>query len=602
MKMMKQVSNRSAIFAPAVQSVRSTVALSCFLIQILLLCNFGRGHSAPGGGYINPSMYGSHQNTIQQQWPTQQEQLQQNQYYDTDQYQQQQHQQQPFEGSTGAVEPCVPPPLPPGWSEHIDPSSGRPYYYNSNDGSTSWDRPPPLPSVNETSADNDGTHQQQYDTTQSFPPSAQEHSNSTDSQEELSRPDSGNTDMIDPPYQKNPTSSIEQAIPPSSDGDALTSISRDENKIIEEEHWRETQGWNVPTERTDDSHKRNADVESDTSKIQQSQGWNLPPMQNRGWGISEPPPSRSEGAPTNLEEQQQILQTRNVDPYRTSEATFPTPNQAHQHQNHQLYDGSKTTPESGIPSSTGLPNSSNSPNLPRIGTDRANGNPVPPNHQHRGPESNLPINQVSPPPASIDGRNPHRGSQHQAIQQDSPRYIQQPPTSSSRPPQLQGNPYQYSQQRPGVTENQPYPPHQGGYGQPPQHQDGGQYRQTQQYPGRPMYNSYPPSTQQSYSSQAGGQLIAQEQQNLVKESLGRTWQSILGLKDKTKEVVETATSTVAQSAREATQTIAEKGTGTLLVVNCGVIYVFYLYKVLTYATRALCRLVGTSKKRYRLGF
>ena len=52
---------------------------------------------------------------------------------------------------------------------------------------------------------------------------------------------------------------------------------------------------------------------------------------------------------------------------------------------------------------------------------------------------------------------------------------------------------------------------------------------------------------------------------MVKESLGRTWQSILGLKDKTKEVVETATSTVAQSAREATQTIAEKGTGTLIL-------------------------------------
>jgi hypothetical protein len=32
-------------------------------------------------------------------------------------------------------------PLPEGWAEYVDPSSGRSYYYNSFDGKTTWDRP-----------------------------------------------------------------------------------------------------------------------------------------------------------------------------------------------------------------------------------------------------------------------------------------------------------------------------------------------------------------------------------------------------------------------------------------------------------------------------
>jgi len=31
--------------------------------------------------------------------------------------------------------------LPFGWTEHFDAGSGRPYYYNTNDGTTTWDRP-----------------------------------------------------------------------------------------------------------------------------------------------------------------------------------------------------------------------------------------------------------------------------------------------------------------------------------------------------------------------------------------------------------------------------------------------------------------------------
>lgn len=40
--------------------------------------------------------------------------------------------------------------LPAGWKELMDPSSGRPYYYNENDGTTSWDRPAAAPENTET--------------------------------------------------------------------------------------------------------------------------------------------------------------------------------------------------------------------------------------------------------------------------------------------------------------------------------------------------------------------------------------------------------------------------------------------------------------------
>lgn len=517
---------------------------------------------------MNPSMYGSYQNNNQQQWPTQQGQLQQNQYYDTDQYQQQELQQRQFEGPTTALEPVVPPPLPPGWSEHIDPSSGRPYYYNSNDGSTTWDRPPTLPAANQTTSDNDGMHQQQFEMDQSYSPALQEHLNNTDSQEDLLRQDTGSIDTHDHSKQESLAIPNEPLNSSPTDGDALTSIRREDNKIIEEEHWREAQGWNSPTDKAEGSHHLNTGVQNDAPKTQQSQGWNLPPPQNQvnhGWGIVEtPPPENSERAPMNLE-QQTMLQSRQADPYRRSDETIPTPNQV-QHQKQQLYAESKFTQANNIPSNIGnVP-----PNLQRS-MDGDSGKPEQPTHQHRGPASNAPIEQVTTP-ANIDGKNPHQVPQHHRNQPDTSRYVQQPPpTAFSRPPPTQVYPYQYSQQRPGTAGQQSYPPHQGGniYSQQPQNQDGGQYRQIPQYPGRPMHNQYPPPThaspQQSYSSQAagqpGGQLITQEQQNLVKESLGRTWQSILGLKDKTKEVVETATSTVAQSARDATQTIAEKGTG-----------------------------------------
>lgn len=48
------------------------------------------------------------------------------------------------------AEVCAP--LPAGWSKHVDPTSGRPYYVNSTKNVTSWERPP-MPNSNPTVGD-----------------------------------------------------------------------------------------------------------------------------------------------------------------------------------------------------------------------------------------------------------------------------------------------------------------------------------------------------------------------------------------------------------------------------------------------------------------
>lgn len=559
------MAQRQCTHSKMATSTRLSVLCTCLLIEILLCCKLGHGNSATGGGYANPSMYGSYQNNNQQHWPSQQQQQQyhpQNQYFDNDQYQQQQQQQQQPDRSESTIDELTPPPLPPGWSEHIDPSSGQPYYYNANDGSTTWDRPPPLPTANETIIENEGMEQQQqqqqFDSPQSYSLSL---SNNTDSKEDLLNEGAGQVETLS---HTNPES-LSVVSDPSPDDDALTSIGRDENKVNEEEQWREAQGWNAPQSDKIDggtNHNSNIGMESDTSMKQHSQGWNLPPPQNQAnnaWGIGRTPQNgMHEHAAIHKDEE--MSQTRH--------AAVPTPNQSQQQK--QLLDEPTLTQESSILSNAGLESKTNiaPPHFHRP-PERDDGKQFQ-TSQHRVSDSATPIEQASPR-VNVDGMNQRQVPQYQAIQQDVPRYVQQPPpTAYSRPPPGQGNPYQYTQQRPGVPGLPPYPQHQGSNpytgSQQPQHQDGANYRQ---HTGRPMMNQYPPpnqaNPQQGYSPQAagqGGQLITQEQQNLVKESLGRTWQSILGLKDKTKEVVETATSTVAQSAREATQTIAEKGTGT----------------------------------------
>jgi WW domain len=548
-------------------------------------------------------MYSSYNNYPPQQWQQQQQQQQQQQYYPytgNEQYQQQHHQNEPQKAS----EPAEPeevkspvqevPSLPAGWSEHIDPSSGQPYYYNMMDGTTTWDRPSAI--VNNTVVDSEDAMQYQDQHSDSNPTAAS-------SQSEYSTPieivdataGDGFASEKEPDWGTDQRYSTESIPAQESDGyssskdeNVLTSVSRDEQKIREEESWRASQGW------TNDNVAPSGNVNDSSQNVlpsedrQQNQGWGLPPPQSDGWGLSKSPKTEGDSVPpvANKEFGDTTDHFRQADPKPFPQQHQPQP----QHSQHvipqqHVYSQGQKPPEVAVPGANlnqptaGQGPKPSSPNSFAGQQDALleNRDAAGQSGQRLPPVQRIPSNQQNIPPYQQQ-----QHMQQQQLQQPPPRlYGQQPvPSDTSRIPHQQGPPYQHAQS----------PQNPSSYGQPPQQQAGyvygqrppqpnpygPQYGQPQnQYPGAPLYGQQPPKQggPAGYASQAGqGQLIPQDQQNLVKESLGRTWQSILGLRDKTKEVVETATSTVAQSAREATQTITEKGTGKQLeclsISNC----------------------------------
>lgn len=83
---------------------------------------YGAAGSSPGGQQ-------QPQQPVQYQQQLHQEQLQPEQ------------QQQPSSSDPSSDSSSPDQPLPPGWTEHLDPSSGQYYYYCAADGTTTWDRP-----------------------------------------------------------------------------------------------------------------------------------------------------------------------------------------------------------------------------------------------------------------------------------------------------------------------------------------------------------------------------------------------------------------------------------------------------------------------------
>jgi hypothetical protein len=138
---------------------------------------------------------------------------------------------------------------------------------------------------------------------------------------------------------------------------------------------------------------------------------------------------------------------------------------------------------------------------------------------------------IDPMPGT-HGRIPSQGS-------GAPSYGQYGPYGTAPPGSYEGGPRQ------GI------PP----YGQ---QQSQGQFQQRPQLKQPPL----PPPPNQ----------LVETSTTAVKEALGRTWQGLLGLGNRTKEVVDTARTTVVASAIEASQTLSTTGSSTFLagwsVKNC----------------------------------
>jgi len=100
-----------------------------------------------GGGYGGNSYYSPQNQQREHQYQAAQQQV-----YSPYQQEYEPQQQQPQEETASTTEQKEEeeeePPLPPGWTKYTDPESGRAYYFNETDGTTTWERP--VPSVDET--------------------------------------------------------------------------------------------------------------------------------------------------------------------------------------------------------------------------------------------------------------------------------------------------------------------------------------------------------------------------------------------------------------------------------------------------------------------
>jgi hypothetical protein len=456
-----------------------------------------------------------------------------------------------------------PPPLPPGWVEYMDASSGMPYYFHEADGITTWDRPvaeeadaSKAPEATFEAREESNPEQGQGETPLSFEPAS------------ASNPAAGSA----APQE------AEQAIKLTPEGNASL------------EHERRDMGRQTPPEAMEQPQ------EPPRQQQQQQSGWGMPEDPRRGPRGDEPPlqqqdrpqmPPGAFGGDTPQRPPQQSQQPP-MDPSAgrerpPSDARFGgegRPSVDNRLPSDPRFGGEGRPPVDNRPPEGRGPD----PHQPRPeamqqpswgarpGTmDRAPEKPpaVPP----QGPEQPMgqsppnDANRFSPPPQQQGGPPSARGPPTPGMppQSSSSDILQRPPEGGYPPPQqqLQQAPPQQQQQAPPQP-NQPggnypnQPPYQRNpyiaqqYGQGPPPGGPNSYSQYSQYGQYQGYGRQQPPP---------NQLIPAATSTAVQGALTNAWQGILGFSNRTKEAVETARTSVVTTAKEATETISTKGGG-----------------------------------------
>jgi hypothetical protein len=560
--------------------------------------------SASGGPMGNPAGSGYYYQQPQQQqqqgqhWYGQQ----QHQYGYEEPQQQPQEQNQPEE-NTG-LDDGDESPLPPGWSEHIDPSSGQPYYYNANDGTTTWDRPMP-----EATEENKEELQE-----------APKEDVSVEATMEL---DAGDEIKEEPRGEPTETSFAHQY---SSAGEShlLDSHQSDhEPRADTEPMWGRTptdeqpprelqqaQGWGMPTD------------ESPQREQQQPQGWGMPQKERKPaeWNVRpeemrkpEPeykrdpvqkPPS-FQGQPDRGFEQLQQQRDHGRDPMDKSrmyqedpvqrnkpEQQLPAYQQPRGWQREMPKQEDERRPTSAAFDERPAMDPSGS--QPPIAQEQGS-----PYQSQRGQpmQQRPPFQQQGPPEQQLGLSQQQKAPPQQGQQQIPPQRQQQQRPFQTAQSQNQMPPWQQQQQhqQPQRPQQQQGPPgygQQGPYGQYniPSGQGYGQYGQ---------YGGAPPG----YGQQGQNQLVAQsETVGAVKEALGSAWKGILGFGNRTKEVVGQAKETVVSTATAAGQTISATSQGSYRTIYRYVSCCFSSVSNIDYSlVLVLRRYFGTSEIQSEFG-
>ncbi|KAL7578391.1 hypothetical protein ACA910_012791 [Epithemia clementina (nom. ined.)] len=488
-------------------------------------------------------------------------------------------------------------PLPPGWSEYFDQASGQPYYHNMNDGTTTWDRPvadstDPVPVVEDQGASSE------MNSTETE--SAEEQTGMASltaaptMQSEIDRIEAKGAAEMPPGYSTHQVPEGQVVRTP--EGSVLTRYATDDSTDTSHQgnEGPSNQGQLPARSSPDGPSGPGRGSQFDSQNSRQPRPWGSP-QQPSQWGIDRNSPPAQESSSTSFDgpggqgggasdptRQQQPPQAPSNESTGTASRS-DIPASSHEQQTlakdpKQQHGSSPEPAQGGNPVQAGRPSDPSMMPPPGRGPDSIAGmnNPRPamqqdgpPGPQYGGPN----INRAPGPPRPYQ-QAPFPGGQQLPPSNQQPLPEQRQPPPQGQPAQFrpldassgqpnapgapQGNQYmrQPYQQPPQPYQNQYGPPR---YQQPQQQQQQQQQRPPQQMQ-NPPYDQYQYQQYRSYGQPQQGppqrQLVPQEATSAVRGAIGSAWQGILGFKNRTKEAVETATSSVVNTAREASHSIS----------------------------------------------
>ena len=492
-------------------------------------------------------------------------------------------------------------PLPPGWTEYFDQASGQPYYHNANDGATTWERPSlesaePVPEE-ETGKDLNATEAE----------SGGEQGASASAQPQIQGSTAGSSDSSEAPPGHSVYQVPEGQVLRTPEGSVLTGHTVDgEGGVVAERSGapsEEAQANSGSPPGADSSGYEQRNPYSDQKAPPRA--WGIP-EQARPWGVDRPnapaqdlvQSSDSGVSPTgfdgrrdpnsgpNQQHDQQIVSDESArklgfpreegqagSPGQLGIVNVPKSPSEYMHgerpgQTVRPGDQSAMVAESRSPGNTQFTNQNgDGMNRPRDRPDSPHGVPPQPRFGRQDMyKSGMPPREHQSPPGTGGQFSPTNKQPHQRQQASSAHPDRFDPTRD-------GAPSQYNLHRDSTgspTGNQhirnPYP-----Y-QPPPQQHPNYYGppRTAQRPPQQQRSPYDPYQYQNYRPtgqsppQQPMQLVSQETTSAVRGALGSAWHGILGFRNRTKEAVETATNSVVNTAKGASQTISSTSTSKLM--------------------------------------
>ena len=536
--------------------------------------------SGPSGYTASPS-YGGYNQQVQQQQQQQEEehnypqQQQQDQWYSEASYQKEgtTPQEDPAAVTATAGEEDVVPPLPEGWTEHLDPNSGQFYYFNAVDGTSSWDRPS-LPEDVEQGSVVEGENKEEDPRLSSISaensPKYDQFSgnNGNTNFNENSTPEKQQQQQQ--PAHDDSTGGSNNAITETGPGEMIGSPS-------EAERWQPNQSPDLKQPEAEESsgypkqqQEKNLESHRQTDYPMTTSGWGSSPsiqsdstasLVDEGGRQPEQIKQHYQGQPAHINQQEQQAQPGGWGLPRKDE------------------DSSSQSEPWGVTKSTEQSSPQEQSYLPKQQQQQSPPQPI--------RETPPPVNNTSPDQSSSEGKwgipkaaaitQPPPGSeQRQSWQQQPPQQHNtqgsyQPPGSDQRPPPRpmhQGPPQQnrlppqqqhQPTQPPYLQRQQQQQPPPGQYN-PNVSPGPGQYNQ--QYGGPNNYGrGYPPQQPPPSQQTSTGQVVSQgvdQGTTAVKEALSSTWKGLLGFGAKTREVAGTAREQVVTGATSASQTLGAK--------------------------------------------